>query len=145
MIDVRMDAATSRWISVVFLQDEDASELLVMIDRDGGAAAIEYLQQWDFGDETTDAALENGYVYDRIPVGSADRTIENHDSQYALTYSERYGYVSLLRRFEAAPNAEPVVTEASVETSAPFRDAIPHHFDVDPALSAHRTRHAIAL
>lgn len=145
MIDERKDAWTSRWISVVFLQDEDASELLAMIDRDGEAAAVEYLQQWDFGDETTDAALVNGYVYDRIPVGSTGRTIEDPDSPYALTYSEQYGYVSLLRRYKASLDAEPVVHEASVETSAPFRDAIPQHWDIDPALSAHRTRHARAL
>ena len=145
MLDERMDASASRWINVVFLQDDDANELLAMIDRDGEAAAIEYLQQWDFGDDTTDAALVNGYVYDRIPVGSADRTIENPDSPYALTYSELYGYVSLLRRYEASPDAEPVAPGASVETSAPFRDAVPHHWDVDPAMSAPRSRHSIAL
>lgn len=145
MIDERTGAAASRWISVVFLQDEDAGELLAMIDREGEAAAIEYLRQWDLGDETTDAALVNGYVYDRIPEGSADRTVEDPDSPYALTYSELYGYVSLLRRYEASVDAEPVATGASVETSAPFRDTVPHHWDVDPALSAHRSRHAIAL
>mgnify|MGYP000097275363 CR=1 FL=1 len=145
MIDDRMDASASRWISVVFLQDEDAGELLAMIDRDGETAAIEYLRQWDYGDETTDAALVNGYVYDRIPEGSADRTIEDPDSPYALTYSELYGYVSLLRRYEASPDAALVQTEASVETSAPFRDTVSHHWDVDPAMSAHRSRHWIAL
>ena len=145
MIGERIDATTSRWISVVFLQDEEANELLAMINRDGEAAAIEHLQQWDFGDETTDAALVNGYVYDRIPVGSADRTFEGPDSPYALTYSELYGYVSLLRRYEATPDSEPVVPEASVETSAPFRDAIPPHWNLDPALTAHRSRHGIEL
>ncbi|WP_438854870.1 hypothetical protein [Agromyces sp. M3QZ16-3] len=145
MIDERRGAAPSRWISVVFLQDEDAGELLALIDREGEAAAIEYLKQWDVGDETMDAALVNGYVYDRIPEGSADRTVEDPDSPYALTYSELYGYVSLLRRYEASVDAEPVAAGASVETSAPFRDTVPHHWDADPALSAHRSRHAIAL
>ena len=37
-----------------------------------------------------------------------------------------------------------VQTEASVETSAPFRDTVPHHWNVDPALSAHRSRHSIS-
>lgn len=145
MIDEGGGVAASRWINVVFLQDEDASELLAMIDREGEAAAIQYLRQWDFGDETTDAALVNGYVYDRIPVGSADRTIEEPNSPYALTYSELYGYVSLLRRYETSADADPVAPGASVETSVPFRDTVPHHWDADPALSAHRTRHAIAL
>ena len=145
MIPERRGAAPSRWISVVFLQDEDAGELLAMIDREGEAAAIEYLRQWDVGDDTTDAALVNGYVYDRIPEGSADRTVEDPDSPYALTYSELYGYVSLLRRYEASVDAEPVAPGASVETSGPFRDTVPHHWDADPALSAHRSRHALAL
>lgn len=145
MTNGRVNASQIRWISVVFLQDEDACELLAMIDCDGESAAIEYLRQWDDGDETTDAALVNGYVYDRIPEGSADRTIKDPDSPYALTYSELYGYVSLLRRYEGAPDPALIQTDASVETSAPFRDTVAHQWDVDPAMSAHRSRHSIAL
>jgi hypothetical protein len=65
----------SRWISVIFLQGEEADELLDWIGHNGPSAAIEYLQQWDFGDETVGAALMNGYVYDQIPAGSTDRAI----------------------------------------------------------------------
>ena len=97
---------TSRWISVTFLQGDEADELLAMIDNDGATAAIEYLQHWDFGEETTDAALENGYVYDRIPAGSTDRTIEGDGSTYALTYSTTFGYVSLLRRHPVDSESE---------------------------------------
>lgn len=63
--------APRRWISVVFHQGAEADEVLDLIDRDGSDAAIEYLRGWDYGDETTDAALENGYVYDEPPTGQA--------------------------------------------------------------------------
>mgnify|MGYP001618110513 CR=1 FL=1 len=62
-----------RWISVVFLQGEEADQVLDVIDRDGTAAAIEHLKGWDYGQETTQAALENGYVYEEPPTGALDR------------------------------------------------------------------------
>ena len=106
MFYTHQNPPTSRWISVTFLQGDEADEVLAMIDRDGVATAIEYLQQWDFGEETTDAALENGYVYDVTPAGSTDRIIESDGSTYALTYSTTFGYVSLLRRHPADSEAE---------------------------------------
>lgn len=54
--------AGRRWVSVVFLQGSEADEVLDIIDRDGADAAIEHLAEYDFGEETTQAALENGYV-----------------------------------------------------------------------------------
>jgi len=96
----------SRWISVILLQGDEANEVLGTIDRSGTAAAIEYLQQWDYGDETTDAALTNGYVYEGIPAGSTDQTFEDDGSPYALTYSAPFGHVSLLRRYSAEPEPE---------------------------------------
>ncbi len=88
----------TRWISVVFLQGESADTMLDLIDRDGPLAAIEHLRQWDFGDETTDAALVNGYVYDTVPSGVSDRVARDDGSGYTLTYSANHGYVSLLLR-----------------------------------------------
>lgn len=110
IMDKPRSTPESRWISVVFLQGDDADEVLGMLDRTGVAATIEYLQQWDYGDETTDAALTNGYVYERIPAGSTDRTIEDDGSPYALTYSVPFGYVSLLRRY---PDPQPEHTSAT--------------------------------
>jgi len=110
MFDERLNPPASRWISVVFLQGDDADEVLDMIDRRGAAATTEHLQRWDSGDETTDAALTNGYVYDRIPAGATDRTIENVGSAYALTYSAQFRYVSLLRRYLA--DSEPELVSA---------------------------------
>ncbi|TFC86326.1 hypothetical protein [Cryobacterium sp. TMT4-31] len=106
MFDEGLSTAEPRWISVVFLQGDEAHAVLGMIDLRGAIAAIEHLQKWDYGDETIDAALTNGYVYDRIPAGSTDRIIEDDESPYVLTYSAPFGYVSLLRRYpdEHGPN-----------------------------------------
>ena len=107
-----------RWLSVVFLQGSDADEVLDLIDRDGPDAAIEHLRNWDYGDETTDAALENGYVYDEPPTGQLDRVIT--DGDYTLTYNPFMGHVSLLRSHPAA-TLDPGLDETDV---VPAREAI---------------------
>ncbi len=88
-----------RWMSVVFLQGQDADAVLEMIDRIGPEAAIRHLSQWDYGDETRDAALVNGYVYDGIPQSATDRVLHDDASAYALMYNHQFGYASLLRHF----------------------------------------------
>ena len=110
---------TSRWISVAFLQGAEADEVIGLIDRSGASAAFEYLQPWDFGVATVDAALENGYVYDRIPAGRTDHIIEHDGSPYALTYSRTYRYVSLLRWHPLKSVQEPAPTRPT-----PRRDDI---------------------
>lgn len=91
-----------RWISVVFLQGEEADQVLDVIERDGTAAAIEHLKGWDYGEETTQAALENGYVYDEPPTGALDRVVTGEDG-YILTYNPFAGHVSLLREHHTPP------------------------------------------
>lgn len=91
-----VDAEVSRrWVSVVFLQGEDADGILDLIEGDGLSAALDRLKNFDYGEETTDAALVNGYVYDRPPAGTTDTVVE--DGDYTLTYSRALGHVSLLR------------------------------------------------
>ena len=102
-----IDQAESRWISVAFLQAEDADRVIGTIRRDGPAACIDYLRRWDHGEETTHAALTNGYVYECIPSGTTDQTFMQPESQYALTYSAPHRYVSLLRRYPAEPAPTP--------------------------------------
>ena len=116
MFDVGLRTAEPRWISVVFLQGDEADAVIGMIDLRGAIAAIEHLQQWDYGDETIDAALTNGYVYDRIPAGRTDRIIEDDGSPYALTYSKQFGYVSLLRRHPVDPEPNLVRTPRAAST-----------------------------
>jgi hypothetical protein len=106
-----------RWISVVFLQGTQADAVIGLIDRTGASAAIDYLQPRDLGDATTNTALENGYVYDRIPAGRTDHIIEHDGSPYALTYSRTYRYVSLLRW-------HPLESEVVLARPIPRRDDV---------------------
>jgi hypothetical protein len=110
MFNKRDSSSNSQWISVIFLQGEEADDLLSSIDRDGPADVFEFLQNWDLGDETTDAALENGYVYESIPAGSTDRVFEEDGSPFALAYNSSCGYVSLLRRYSEEPEVRVVAT-----------------------------------
>jgi hypothetical protein len=126
----------SRWISVAFFQGEEADAVLEIIDRAGPISAIEYLQQWDFGDETTEAALENGYVYDDIPAGSTDRTTHDNRGRYALTHSAKFGYVSLLRRYD--PDLEPALAVALERPATAGERAMAEH--PDQWFSAHDHR-----
>ena len=97
------EAALSRWVSVVFLQGEEADRPLRILGELGHVDAVDFLAQWDYGDETTQAALENGYVYDEPGEGTNDRVVLSGD--YALVVNSHVGYVSLLRRY-TKPEAE---------------------------------------
>lgn len=124
-------ATARRWVSVVFLQGEEADQVLDVIDRDGTPAAIEHLAGYDYGEETTQAALENGYVYDEPPTGALDRVVTGEDG-YTLTYNPFAGHVSLLREY--TPPAD-VLEDAAVVQA---REAIagigaPKH-EPEPAL-----------
>lgn len=113
MFNERHNRRDSRWINVVFMQDSEADTVFDIIDRDGVAAALANLQRWDYGDETTDAALENGYVYDTIPAGPTDRIFKDDASRYAMTYSTASGYVSLLRRYPDVTDRPQTLTRGS--------------------------------
>jgi len=91
-----------RWISVVFLQGDEAEQVLDLLDRDGADVAIEHLAGYDYGEETTQAALENGYVYDTPPTGTLDRTATR--DVYTLVYNPFLGHISLLRAYDALPD-----------------------------------------
>lgn len=43
------NTAVQRWVSVVFLQGEEAEEVLDMIDADGAASGLNHLKSWDYG------------------------------------------------------------------------------------------------
>ncbi|MEW1976316.1 hypothetical protein AB0301_14750 [Microbacterium profundi] len=122
----------ARWISVVFLQGDEADVVLDRIDRDGPDAAIEHLTQWDFGEETTTAALENGYVYDEPPAGPADKVATVGD--YTLTYNALLGHVSLLRAHRAAPDPTLDATSATLGGRAGAR--VPEGAAAAPAARA---------
>ncbi|MGI8394240.1 hypothetical protein [Leucobacter sp. W1038] len=91
----------ARWISVVFLQGPEADEVLDIIDGDGALAGLDHLKSWDFGDETTSAAMENGYVYDAPPSGPLEREVR--DGDYHLAYSHSFDHVALYRLHGVEP------------------------------------------
>jgi hypothetical protein len=108
-----------RWISVVFLQGEAADEVLDLIQKSGTDAAINHLAGYDYGDETTQAALENGYVYDAPPTGTLDRVVTQ--DAYTLAYSPFLGHVSLLRQYDESPEARPPHPVVGLEASRAAR------------------------
>lgn len=109
------EAASSRWVTVVFLQGDEADRALRILGELGHVDAVDYLAQWDYGEETTQAALENGYVYDEPGERTSDRVMLSGD--YALVVNPQLGYVSLLRRYP-----EPDASAEAVEEPAPTRD-----------------------
>ncbi|SDI34003.1 hypothetical protein SAMN04488693_109108 [Arthrobacter subterraneus] len=115
------ETAARRWVSVVFLQGEDADEVLDLIDREGTGAAIEHLKGFDYGDETTAAALENGYVYDEPPAGPLDHVVA--DGDYTLTWNAGMGHVSLLRVHLVPP--DPSLADATAARSREATNPLP--------------------
>lgn len=67
-----------------------ADDVLDLVDREGAQAAIAFLSQWDFGEETTNAALVNEDVYDQFPAGGLDQVAEH--GGYTLTLTSAMGY-----------------------------------------------------
>lgn len=116
------ERTSRRWVSVVFLQGNEADQVLDIIDRDGADAAIEHLAGYDFGEETTQAALENGYVYDQPPIGALDRTATS--DVYTLTYSPFLGHVSLLRTHDAVRDPALLNIDTAAPISAPARRTV---------------------
>ncbi|MDN5896882.1 MAG: hypothetical protein L0H93_23030, partial [Nocardioides sp.] len=84
------EGPVQRWVNVVFLQGDEADAVLWLIDRDGPDAAIEHLARWDHGQETTDAAMENGYVYDTPPTSALDK--ETVSGEYTLISNPDLGH-----------------------------------------------------
>ena len=134
--------AGRRWLNVVFLQGEEADRVLDLIDRDGLGGAIEHLKGWDYGEETTDAALENGYVYDDQPPSSGtDRTVTS--GEYAVTYSHALGHVGLYRQLDA-PLDPALLNDSPVpETAASIRNGpSPRAQQTPPAHEGREARRA---
>lgn len=107
------EAELSRWISVVFLLGDEVDRPLHILGELGHVDAVEFLAQWDYGDETTDAAMGNGYVYDEPPAGPCDKVM--HSGDYALVGHAQLDHVSQLRRHTVSEPEE-------AETPGPGQD-----------------------
>ena len=91
-----------RWISVVFLDGEEGDKVIDLIGASGTDAAIEHLAGFDYGEDTVQDALANGYVYDTPPRGTLDKVATR--DVYTLTYNPHLGHVNLLREHDVIPN-----------------------------------------
>ena len=100
---------------VVMKEAEPHGEWMHILGELGHVDAVDFLAQWDYGDETTQAALENGYVYDKPGEGTNDRVALSGD--YALVVNPHVGYVSLLRR-----HPEPDASAEAIDEPSPTRD-----------------------
>ncbi|GAA1611640.1 hypothetical protein [Leucobacter chromiireducens] len=114
--------AAPRWVNIVFFEGHEADRLLNLLDRDGSDAVITELTGYDFGEETTQAALVNGYIYDEVPTGALDRVVTRDD--YTLTYNYDLGHVSLHRAHHPAePEPERVAApQPPVQRASRARD-----------------------
>lgn len=110
-----------RFINVAFVQGEDACDSIRLIECGGvGKVALD-LAGHDFGDETVDAALENGYVYDEVPIGTSDRSYEF--DAYTVVYNSSHGHVALYRREDALPSPTLLGLEAPRHAAPARKDS----------------------
>lgn len=75
--------------SIVFMQGDEATEPLEILDNKGAKAAIDYLAQWDYGTE-----MEHSPVTEP-PWGDSDHTEKR--GSYVLSYNTHLGYIGLVR------------------------------------------------
>lgn len=106
-----------RYVSIVFLQGEEADRIIETITLHGPNAAFTELAGYDCGDETVEAALENGYVYDRPPTGQLDQALTR--DVYTMIYNPFMGHVGLYREHDALPDPVLLGIEAPPSHAAP--------------------------
>lgn len=85
---------TMEYHDIVFMQGDDATEPLQILDERGEDAAMEYLAQWDYGGENEHSPSTSK------PWGSSDHVVQTelgNGDIYYLTYNTRYGYIGLVR------------------------------------------------
>ena len=111
--------------------------MLDLIDQDGTGAAIEHLRGFDYGEETTSAALANEHVYDVPPTGANTRMVT--EGEYALTYSHTFGHVALYRSYIPLTDTTAASEAAQLSGAGSAEDAAGAE-DVQRALEERRDR-----
>ena len=76
------------YMEIVFMQGENAEEVLTILEAQGEESAMEFLLQWENGDD-------NGEIYDQNPGGSCDSVYQRGD--YIMTYNLSLGYIGLCK------------------------------------------------
>ena len=99
-ITARVVPDASRYVMIVFAQGEDATELLDLLDASGWDALIDRLSDWDYGQETEDAAVVNGDIYDDLPDYWGEQAASR--GEYTAVINWHYNYVALYRELPSA-------------------------------------------
>jgi hypothetical protein len=77
----------NKYQRIVFMQGDEATEPLAILDEQGFDAAIEYLAQWD---------LEPGEHFNEPSHGTSDYT-HTTDDNLLLSWNQGLGYIGLER------------------------------------------------
>ena len=96
-----MHHSQSKYVLITFMQDEEAEEVLAMADKYGRDAAAQYLTDWDFGQETEDAAVVNDDIYGELPSPRYPGFATTHAGGYTLVTDDHYSWVALYRELPA--------------------------------------------
>ena len=81
------------YLNIVFIQNEEAEEPLNILEEQGEGAALQYLRQWDYGED-------DGEAYDENPGGSGDFIYR--EGNYMMTYNTSLGYIGLCKIITSA-------------------------------------------
>ena len=95
----------SKYVGIVFAQGDDAAEMFDLLDAYGWDALIDRLADWDFGQETEDAAVVNGGIYDGLPKYRGEQRVTR--GEYTAVADWPYNYVALYRELPA--NWQPTI------------------------------------
>ena len=85
----------SKYLEVVFMQGDDASELFDLLDSHGWDALIDRLTDWDYGQATEDADVVNGYIHDKLPKYRGEQCVSR--GKYTAVVNWPYNYIALYR------------------------------------------------
>ena len=88
-----------KYVMIVFMQGEDADEMFDLLDAYGWDALIDRLSDWDYGQETEDAAVVNGDIYDGLPKYRGEQRVSS--GEYTVIADWPYNYIALYRELPA--------------------------------------------
>ena len=77
-----------KYMEIVFIQNEEAETPLKILEEQGEDAAMNYLRQWDYGDD-------DGEIYYRNPGGSGDSAYRK--GNFVMSYNTSLGYIGLCK------------------------------------------------
>ena len=99
-LTARVVPDAAKYVEIMFAQGDDASELFDLLDSHGWDALIDRLIDWDYGQETEDAAVVNGDIYDGLPKYRGEQRVSS--GEYTAVVDWPYNYVALYRELPAS-------------------------------------------